>query len=224
MADQNQPISLSSLGSTPASNSPEPTPALAPTPAAMPAASTPGASQGNQPVSLSQLTASTPTNSSPSGVASAPPVGPNGQPNPRNVYAATDEESTPEGAAAAIARREAQHPILSGIGQGTESLLQPVFHPIDTVENIVKQSLPPFQVYDSLKNAYPLIQTYENARSQGKSVWESISSANDHARKQDAAAQAVDQAIADYKKNPTTDNGKNTYSSCGHCCDVGSRR
>ena len=60
MADQNQPISLSSLGSTPASNSPVPTPALAPTPAAMPAASTPAASQGNQPVSLSQLMASTP--------------------------------------------------------------------------------------------------------------------------------------------------------------------
>ncbi len=140
--------------------------------------------------------------------ASTPPVGPNGQPNPRNVYAATDEESTPEGAAAAIARREAQHPILSGIGQGTESLLQPVFHPIDTVENIVKQSLPPFQVYDSLKKAYPLIQTYENARSQGKSVWESISSANDHARKQDAAAQAVDQAIANYKKNPTQTTAK----------------
>ena len=140
--------------------------------------------------------------------ASTPPVGPNGQPNPRNVYAATDEESTPEGAAAAIARREGQHPILSGIGQGTESLLQPVFHPIDTVENIVKQSLPPFQVYDSLKKAYPLIQTYENARSQGKSVWESISSANDHARKQDAAAQAVDQAIANYKKNPTQTTAK----------------
>ena len=86
--------------------------------------------------------------------------------------------------------------------------MQPVFHPINTVENIVKQSLPPFQVYDSLKNAYPLIQTYENARSQGKSVWESISSANDHARKQDAAAQAVDQAIADYKKNPTQTTAK----------------
>jgi hypothetical protein len=137
----------------------------------------------------------------------APHLGPNGQPNPTNVYRATDEESTPEGAAAALAR-EQQHPILSGIGQGAESLLQPVFHPIDTVENIVKQSLPPFQVYDSLKKAYPLIQTYENARSQGQSVWQSIAAANDHARQQDAAAQAVDKAIADYKKNPTQTTAK----------------
>ena len=137
-----------------------------------------------------------------------PPVGPNGQPNPRNVYAATDEESTPEGAAAAIARREGQHPILSGIGQGTESLLQPVFHPIDTVENIVKQSLPPFQVYDAVKKAYPLIQTYENARSSGKSVWQSISATNDYAKKQDEASQAVEKAIADYKKNPTQTTAK----------------
>ena len=140
--------------------------------------------------------------------ASTPPVGPNGQPNPRNVYAATDEESTPEGAAAAIARREGQHPILSGIGQGTESLLQPVFHPIDMVENIVKQSLPPFQVYDAVKKAYPLIQTYENARSSGKSVWQSISAANDYAKKQDEASQAVEKAIADYKKNPTQTTAK----------------
>jgi hypothetical protein len=147
----------------------------------------------------------------PAGFYDAPPaphLGPNGQPNPNNVYRATDEESTPEGAAAAIARREAQHPILSGIGRGAESLLQPVFHPIDTVENIVKQSLPPFQVYDSMKRAYPLIQAYENARSQGQSVWQSIAAANDHARKQDAAAQAIDKAMADYKKNPTQTTAK----------------
>jgi hypothetical protein len=147
----------------------------------------------------------------PAGFSDAPPaphLGPNGQPTPNNVYRATDEESTPEGAAAAIARREAQHPILSGIGRGAESLLQPIFHPIDTVENIVKQSLPPFQVYDSMKRAYPLIQAYENARSQGQSVWQSIAAANDHARKQDAAAQAIDQAMADYKKNPTQTTAK----------------
>ncbi len=130
-------------------------------------------------------------------------VGPAGQQNPRNVYAATSDENTPEGAAAALARREQQHPILSGIGKGAESLLQPVFHPIDTVENLVKQTLPPFQLYDATKKAYPLIQAYENARSQGHSVWESISAANDQAKKQDAAHQALEKAIADYKKNPT---------------------
>jgi hypothetical protein len=141
-------------------------------------------------------------NSNTSG-STAPHVGPNRQPNPNNVYRATDEESTPEGAAAAIARRQNEHPILSGIGQGAESLLQPVFHPIDTVESLVKQSLPPFQVYDSMKRAYPLIQAYEKARWQGNSVWQSISATNDYAKKQEDASQLVEKAIADYKKNPT---------------------
>jgi hypothetical protein len=144
-----------------------------------------------------------------------PPVGPNGQPNPRNVYAATDEESTPEGAAAALARRQTQRPVGAGIGQGAESLLQPVFHPIDTVENLVKQSIPGFQLSDSLKKAYPVIQAYEKARAEGKSIWESLSAANNHAGKQDASAQVVEQAIADYKKNPTLATAKMLTQAAG---------
>jgi hypothetical protein len=144
-----------------------------------------------------------------------PRVGPNGQTNPNNTYAATPDESTPQGAAAALAQRQAAHPILTGIGQGAESLLQPVFHPIDTVETLVKQGLPPFQVYDSVKRAYPLIQTYENARSQGKSVWQSIAAANDLAGKQDAAHQLVEKTMADYKKNPTQTTAKLLTQAAG---------
>ena len=144
-----------------------------------------------------------------------PRVGPDGQPNPNNAYAATPDESTPQGAAAALARRQAAHPILTGIGQGAESLLQPVFHPIDTVESLVKQGLPPFQVYDSVKRAYPLIQTYENARSQGQSVWQSIAAANELAGKQDAAHKLVEQTIAEYKKNPTQTTAKLLTQAAG---------
>jgi hypothetical protein len=158
-----------------------------------------------------------PQGSQPTQTQPPPPsrVGPYGQPNPNNVYAAAPDESTPQGAAAAIARREAQHPILSGIGKGAESLLQPVFHPIDTVESLVKQSLPPFQVYDSVKRAYPLIQAYENARTQGKSVWQSIAATNDLAAKQDAAHQLVEKTIADYKKNPTQTTAKLLTQAAG---------
>src|SRR5690348_489140 len=49
-------------------------------------------------------------------------------------YQATPDESTPEGHAAAVAQREAQHPLLTAIGKGSGEALTDVW---DTVKGMV---------------------------------------------------------------------------------------
>ncbi len=134
-------------------------------------------------------------------------LGPSGQPNPRNVYQAAPEEQTPQGSAAALASREAQYPILTGIGKGAESLLAPVLRPVDAVVNLVKTSLP-FELHEDFKRVVPIVNAYENSRAQGKGILDSLSAANQVAGKQSAARQALDDAIMQYKKAPTETTAK----------------
>jgi hypothetical protein len=65
-----------------------------------------------------------------------------------------------------------------------------LLHPIDTFHTDVQRAL-------------PIIDAYEKSRSGGKSVMESLSAANDHARSTGGITGTIAQKISDLQKNPT---------------------
>lgn len=108
-----------------------------------------------------------------------------------------------------IQARLNKSPIVHGIGEGLESLSSPILHPIDTAVNLVKQSVPGIQMVDSFKKAVPMFRVFHDALSQGKSLHDAIAAANDYAGRQEASTNGLEQAIADYKKNPSTQTANN---------------
>jgi hypothetical protein len=124
-----------------------------------------------------------------------------------NKYVATDANETPEQRQANQDKREQEHPIISGMGEGAGTLLSPILHPVDTVMGIVKSS-PPGQAYQSIKNSIPVIHAYEESRKQGKGIGDSLSAANEVAKQHDETKQLFDSISAEYKKNPTMEVSK----------------
>ena len=121
---------------------------------------------------------------------------------PNNIYQAAPDEQTPEGSAAAIARRQAQYPTLTAVGQGAGEALGDVWDAAKGLPSGILRSLPPVQLHDSIKQAVPIIQAYENARSSGKGIWDSLTVANETAKQHDAAQQALQARIDEFKKKP----------------------
>ena len=58
-------------------------------------------------------------------------------------------------------------------------------------------------LHNQVKESVPLFHAYEQARSQGKGVWDSLKAASEQADKQSAAQQLLKQRMDDFKKNPT---------------------
>jgi hypothetical protein len=72
-----------------------------------------------------------------------------------------------------------------------------VTHPLETVAPQVAGA------YDAIKNTIPVLHVYEQARSQGKGVLDSLKAANEQAAKQNQAVDALKARIEEFKKNPT---------------------
>lgn len=119
-----------------------------------------------------------------------------------NVYQAAPDEQTPEGRAAALAKRQAEYPILSAIGQGAGDVLSDFGDAIKSIPSSIVHSLPPVQAYESIKNSIPAFHAYEDARSSGASVSDALSRANDVAKQHDAGHQLIQKAIEAFKKDP----------------------
>ena len=124
---------------------------------------------------------------------------PNGM--PANSMQAVADESTPEGHAAAVAAREAQHPIVSGLGEAAGD----VWDAMKSMANPLNTGLAgaTTQAFDHIKEAVPLFQTYEKARANGKTVIESLGAANAKAKQIHDAQDVVKQRVDEFKKNPT---------------------
>ncbi|GEM_PF-5000290 len=119
-----------------------------------------------------------------------------------NIYAAAPDEQTPEGSAAALARRQAAHPILTAVGKGSGEALGDIWDAVKGLPNGILHSLPPVQFHDTIKQAFPVFQAYEQSRSSGKGVWDSLRQANEVAKQHDAAQQALQARIDEFKQNP----------------------
>lgn len=125
---------------------------------------------------------------------------PNGM--PANSMQAVADESTPEGHAVAVAAREAQHPIVTGLGEAAGDVWS-------TVKGMVTPSGAgglvgaATQAFDHVKESVPLFQTYENARANGKTIIESLGAANAKAKQIHDAQDVVKQRVDEFKKNPT---------------------
>jgi hypothetical protein len=192
MQDPNtQDVDLSAYGAQPVHGG-----AATIAPAAPPATSPTTSAANNQDVDLSAYGAK------PANVASADaPVtkSPNGMPA-NNMQAVADEQ-TPEGHAAAVAQREAQHPIVTGLGEAAGD----VWDAVKSMANPLNSGLAgaTTQAYEHIKEAVPLFQTYENARANGKTVMESLGEANAKAKQIHDAQDVVKQRVDEFKKNPT---------------------
>jgi hypothetical protein len=122
-------------------------------------------------------------------------------------YQATPEESTPEGHAAAVAQREKDNPTLTAIGKGSgealgdiwDSVKGMVSHPVDTAGGAVGAGA---GLYEHIKESIPILHSYEQARSQGKGVLESLSAANDKAKEISQARDGIKQRVDEFKKQP----------------------
>lgn len=117
-------------------------------------------------------------------------------------YVPADNEQTPAGAAAALSQRQAQHPVLTAVGQGAEAALGDVWDAVKGTPAAIAQSLPPVGAYESIKQTIPVIQAYEKARSAGKGILDSLSEAQEVAKQHNAAQQALKERIDEFKKNP----------------------
>ena len=124
---------------------------------------------------------------------------PNGMPG--NGMQAVANEQTPEGYAAAVAQREAQHPIVTGLGEAAGD----VWDAVKNIANPVNSGAmgAATQAYEHIKEAVPLFQTYENARANGKTVIESLGAANAKAKQIHDAQDVVKQRMDEFKKNPS---------------------
>jgi hypothetical protein len=124
---------------------------------------------------------------------------PNGM--PANSMQAVGDESTPEGHAAAVAAREAQHPIVTGLGEAAGD----VWSAVKSMANPLNSGAmgAATQAYEHIKEVVPIFQTYENARANGKTVIESLGAANAKAKQIHDAQDVVAQRVDEFKKNPT---------------------
>jgi hypothetical protein len=120
---------------------------------------------------------------------------------PANSMQPAANEQTPEGYAAAVAAREAQHPIVTGLGEAAGD----VWDAVKSMANPINTGLAgaTSQAYEHIKEAVPLFQTYENARANGKTIIESLGAANAKAKQIHDAQDVVKQRVDEFKKNPT---------------------
>jgi hypothetical protein len=79
--------------------------------------------------------------------------------------------------------------------------------PVDTAKGIW-HALPPVQLYDTTKQALPVINAYEKARAGGASITDAIKAADTQAKTQDTTVQKVQQVAADFRKNPTQETAR----------------
>jgi hypothetical protein len=91
---------------------------------------------------------------------------------------------------------------LTAIGQGSGEALGDIWDAVKGLPGGILHSLPPVQFHDSIKRAVPIFQAYEQARSSGKGVWDSMRQANEVAKQHDAAQQALQARIDEFKKKP----------------------
>jgi hypothetical protein len=131
--------------------------------------------------------------------AAAVATAPNGM--PANSIQAVADEQTPEGHAAAVAAREAQHPVVAGLGEAAGD----VWSAVKSMANPLNSGLAgaATQAFDHVKEAIPIFQTYENARANGKTVIESLGAANAKAKQIHDAQDVLAQRVDEFKKNPT---------------------
>jgi hypothetical protein len=89
---------------------------------------------------------------------------------------------------------------LHNLGQG----LQETGHDVWGAIKGLATSTPPgvSELHEGIQEAIPSFHAYENARSQGKGVWESIKAANDEMARQQDARDVLKQRIEEFKKNP----------------------
>jgi hypothetical protein len=118
-------------------------------------------------------------------------------------YQAAPDESTPEGYAAAVAQREREHPIITDVGKGSGEALGDIWamvsHPVDTAGGLVGAGN---EVYEHIKDSVPIIHSFEDARSQGKGILESLNAANAKAKQISDAHSLVKQRMDEFKKQP----------------------
>jgi hypothetical protein len=119
---------------------------------------------------------------------------------PNTMQAAADEQ-TPEGHAAAVAAREAQHPVVTGIGEAAGDVWDAVKSMVNPLNTGLAGATT--QAFEHIKEAVPLLQTYENARANGKTVIESLGAANAKAKQMHDAQDVVKQRMDEFKKNPS---------------------
>ena len=125
---------------------------------------------------------------------------PNGM--PANTMQAVPSEQTPEGNAAAITQREAQHPIITGLGRAAGDVWSAVKGMVTPagLEAPVGQAA---QGLLHIKETIPMLQAYETARASGKGIIDSVGAANAVAGKINDARTALAQKVDDFKKHPT---------------------
>jgi hypothetical protein len=124
---------------------------------------------------------------------------PNGM--PANSMQAVANEQTPEGHAAAVAARQAQHPTVTGLGEAAGDVWDAVKSTVNPLNTGLAGATT--QAFDHIKEAVPLFQTYEKARANGKTVIESLGAANAKAKQIHDAQDVVKQRVDEFKKNPT---------------------
>ena len=83
-----------------------------------------------------------------------------------------------------VVKHAVQHPIDAGVGILTSGGL------IGAAKDL----------HQKVQEAIPVIQAYDQARSQGKGVWDSLSAASDEAKRQQEAHDVLKQRIEDFKK------------------------
>jgi hypothetical protein len=98
--------------------------------------------------------------------------------------------------------REAKHPVLRDVMHGTGEALGDVWDTVKGTPAGIYHSLPPIALVDSVKQALPVIHTYESARNAGKSVHESLTTANEYSKNHDALKQAIQDRIQEFKDSP----------------------
>ena len=89
---------------------------------------------------------------------------------------------------------------LHNLGQGIQETGQDVWGAITGLVTAPPPGVS--QLHEGIQEAIPSFHAYENARSQGKGVWESIQAANDELARQQAARDVLKQRIDEFKKNP----------------------
>jgi hypothetical protein len=89
---------------------------------------------------------------------------------------------------------------LHNLGQGIQETGQDVWGAIKGLATATPPGVS--ELHEGIQEAIPSFHAYENARSQGKGVWESIKAANDEMARQQAARDVLRQRIEEFKKNP----------------------
>ena len=135
-------------------------------------------------------------------------------PNRSTTFTPTLAEQTPEGRAAAQEQREQQAPIGAGIGKGAGDTLQ-MLNPVNAVKGAV-ESFPPVALEQSIQQSIPAFKAFEKAyKDSGGNITEGLAAANEVARNQNTARQAIEQRLAEFKKNPTEESARLLTDAAG---------